>query len=132
MLVSVEEAESITGYQLLVEDVAWAQAIIEVYVGRTEPDIDNPRDLAMLARAVAYQAAYGKDHGLMIYEQIAVKQIVVGGASYVFKEGDDASPYIAPLAVMACKRLSWTRSRSVKTGRLNTPGAHLLDWWTEV
>jgi len=131
MLVSVEEAEALTGYQMIPEDIQWAQAIIEVYVGRSEPDVDDPRDLAMLARAVAFQAAYGKVNGTMIYEQVQVKSLTVGGTNYTFHQGDEAAPYIAPLAKMACSKLSWTRSRTVKTGRLNTPGLTLLDWWTE-
>jgi len=133
MLVSVEEAMSITNWwdNIIPEEIAQAQAIIEVYIGRGEADVDNPRDLTMLAKAVAFQTVYMKQHGNMIYEQVAVKNITVGGSSYTFREGDDVSPYIAPLARMACAKLSWTRSRTVNTGRMTAPGAKLLDWWTE-
>lgn len=130
MFVSDVEVAALTPYTVTLEEIAHAQAIIEVYVGRTEVDVDDPSDLAMLARATAYQAAYMQEHGKMIFEQIDLKSITVGGTNYNFHTGDHNSPFIAPLAQKACKNLSWMKSRGVRTGRIPHPRPALLSWWT--
>lgn len=91
-----------------------AQYIIEMYVGRTESEVDSPRDKAILARATAAQTVYMRDNPDMIFNQIDAKTITQNGQMTVF---GDESPFIAPLAKLACKKLSWRGSRSIKTGR---------------
>jgi hypothetical protein len=129
MFVSVEEAEGLTLTELDAESIYVAQGIIEVHVGRTEADVDNARDLAMLARAVAYQAAYMRDQRKMIFEQVDLKTMTVGNTGYNFRNNNSDAPFIAPLAVKACNKLSWRKARSVKTGRLSLPTPQLASWW---
>lgn len=131
MLISYEEVFDMTGRDVDLDNIAGAQSLIEIYVGRTEADVDDPRDRALLARAVAFQAAYMQNQESMIYEQAAVKSITVGGTAYSFPEGGTDLLWLSPIAKTACAKLSWTRSRSVKTGRLGIPETRLLDWWTE-
>lgn len=130
MFVSTEEVLALTSYEVTPDLIARAQAIIEVFVGRTEPDVDDPRDFALLARATAFQAAYMSEHGSMVYEQINLQSLAVGGTVYTFRNGDKASPYVSPLAAMACAKLSWLRARGVRTGRL-APSTRPTSWWTE-
>jgi hypothetical protein len=129
MFVSVEEAEGLTLTELDAESIYVAQGIIEVHVGRTEADVDNARDLAMLARAVSYQAAYMVHQRTMIFEQVDLKTLGVGGTTYNFRNNNSDAPFIAPLAVKACNKLSWRKARSVKTGRSETPRSELASWW---
>lgn len=128
MFISREEVLALTGYNVSLEEIAYAQTIIEVHVGRTEADVEDLRDLALLGRAVAFQAVYMQEHSRMVYEQVDVQSLSVGGAAYEFGNNPD-SPYIAPMAVKACAKLSWTRSRGVKTGRIGPP-TRLANWWT--
>lgn len=130
MFVSTEEVRQMTGFDVTPEQIAQAQTIIEVHVGRTEPDIDSARDFALLGRAVAFQAVYMNTLGNTLYEQVDAQGITLGGANYNFRNNTDA-PFIAPYAAKACKKLSWLRSRGVKTGRAGGPRESFRNWWTE-
>lgn len=94
-----------------------AQSIIEIYVGRNEIDIENPNDLIVLEKMTAYQAAYMMDNEEMVYSQIAVTSAGSGDSAQNFDSGYSA-PFIAPLAVLAARGLSFNRSRSVRTGKI--------------
>lgn len=97
-------------------EVNMAQFVIEIYTGRIEGEVDGARDKALLARAVTAQTVYMRENPAMTYEQISAGTIQAGGEMTVFRDGD--SPFIAPLAVMACKHLSWKNSRSIRVGRI--------------
>lgn len=129
MLVSVDEVADISPYNVSTEDIGYAQSIIETYVGRTEADVEDVRDRAMLARAVAYQTIYMQKNPTITFEQMAVRSLATGGTAYVFQNGDDTAPWIAPIAKLACKRLSWVRTRSVRTGRADIPWLPRLERW---
>jgi len=119
MFVTPESASQITN-KVLEEDLLFrAQMVIETYVGRTESEVNNSFDRGWMGRAIAYQAAYMKDTEDLVYEQVAAKTTGQNDSLISFKDGDDASPFIAPLAVMACKRLTFIRSRSVETGKMS-------------
>ncbi len=94
-----------------------AQAIIEAYVGKDEIDIDNPSDLMILDKAVAYQCVYMIDNENLIFNQIPTDSISSGGSTQNFDTKDYAF-YIAPLAKMTCAAISPNRSRSYKTGKI--------------
>lgn len=115
MFISREQVTLITGYEVDAALLGQAQNIIEVYVGRTEAQVDDAGDLAQLARATAYQAAYMKDDKMRVFEQAAVTQVGQFGQLVSFRP-DGASPFVSPLAVMACKNLTWRRPRSIRTG----------------
>lgn len=94
-----------------------AQSIIEILVGRDEIDIDNPSDLLLLDKMVSYQAAYMVENEEIVFQQIASNSISSGGAIQNFDRSANA-PYIAPLANLAIKGLSWKRGKSFKTGKI--------------
>lgn len=117
MFTTPQEVMAATPYTgITIEQVRQAQFVIEMYVGRTETEVDSARDKSILARAVAAQTVYMRDNPDITFNQIKATTISQGGRMTVFGNGDE-SPFIAPLAVLACKKLSWKQSRSVRTGR---------------
>lgn len=118
MFTTPEFVLDITGYTVTSEDVTKAQAILEAYIGKIEQDITDPRDLSILAKATAYQVSYMKNNFNRTFEQAALSQIVQNSNVVTFKAGDDTSPWIAGLTKLACKHLSWRKSRSISTGRI--------------
>lgn len=131
MFTTTEQVNVLTGYDVEVSDIHKAQAIIESYVGRLEVEVTNATDIMLLGRATAYQAAYMKDDPMKVFEQISVSQIGQYGATVSFKSGDVVSPWIAPLAVIACQRLTWKRIRSVRTGSIWDRPTDESRWTTE-
>lgn len=116
MFCTVDDVKRITGYVVTNTGLAMAQTIVEVYIGRVEQEVDGMRDKSLLGRAVAYQAAYMRDNAEMIFEQVAASQVGQNDSLTTFKAGDFTAPWVAPMAVMACRGLSWKQSRSVTTG----------------
>lgn len=117
MFITKENASELTNKEITNALLFRAQAIIETYVGKTEVEVHDSKDITFLGRAIAYQAAYMMDNEDLVYEQVSAKTTGQNDSIISFKEGDDASPWIAPLAVMACRKLSFIRSRSITTGK---------------
>lgn len=94
-----------------------AQGIVESYIGKDEIDIQNPSDLLLLDKIVSYQAAYMVENEESVFNQIAVTS--QGQTDFIvnFDTSKD-SPWIAPLAVIAARSLSFRRPRSLKTGKM--------------
>lgn len=117
MFTTPDEIMAVTPYtDVTVLQVAQAQFVIEIYSGRMESEVDGGRDKELLARAVAAQTIYMRDNPEVTFQQIAANTISRGDGMTVFG-ADGISPFIAPLAVMACKHLSWKKSRSFKIGK---------------
>ena len=91
--------------------------------------ICNEQDLEILKRATAYQTAYMLNNEDIVFEQMAISTTGQNDAYTTFKPGDNVSPFIAPMAVMICNRLTFVRSRSVKTGKIK-PTISYPDWNT--
>lgn len=68
-----------------------------------------------MAKAVAYQAVYMMNDSDKVFEQVAVIQQAQMDGS-VTLDRDKYAPFVAPLAWLTLKNVSWRRSRSVKTG----------------
>jgi hypothetical protein len=129
MFATVDAVKRITDYDVDEDLIARAQYIIESYIGRTEVQVLDPFDMANLELATAFQAAYMLNDGIKIYEQMSVAQVSQFGAGITFKADDTVSPWLAPLAIMACKRLSWNRSRSVRTSTIyDDPQPTTSEW----
>lgn len=126
MFTSVEQTKALTGYDVSLDLVNQAQAILETFLGRVEAEIDNPYDLAVLGRATAYQAAYMKNNADRVYEQIAIRSVAQSDGGTVM-DVDMHAPFIAPLAMFAIRSLSWKRSRSVVTGPI-FEGSSRIGW----
>jgi hypothetical protein len=129
MFTTATEVKTITGKIVDAALVARAQYVIEAYVGKFEADVTDTRDEEILKRAVAYQAAYMLNNEDIVYEQMAVSTTGQNDAYTTFKQNDSTSPFIAPLAVMICNKLTFMRSRSIYTGR-STDTVNELDWRT--
>lgn len=127
MLATQNDVLELTGKSVNASLISRAQSIVEIYVGRLESEVSLEKDLEYLKRAVAYQSVYMQDNEDLVFEQIAASTISQNDAATTFKSGDDVSPWIAPLVVLTCKRLSFMKSRTVKTGMIwNRP--FVLDW----
>jgi hypothetical protein len=129
MFVTTTQVKTITGKIVNAGLVERAQYAIEAYVGKFEADVEDTRDLEILKRATAYQAAYMLNNEDIVFEQMAVSTTMQNDASTTFKAGDKVSPFIAPMAVMMCDKLSFIRSRSVYTGKISQTTAS-SDWRT--
>jgi hypothetical protein len=111
------EVMAVTPYtNVTLAQVLQAQFVVEVYTGRTEAEVDGARDKEMLARATAAQVVYMRENPEVTFEQIAAASISRGDGQTTFRP-DGVSPFIAPLAVMACAHLSWKKSRSITLGK---------------
>jgi hypothetical protein len=117
MLSTVNSVREYTGYETTLELIKRAQAIVEIYVGKDEIDVERPSDLLLLDKMVAYQAAYMLENEDIIYKQIASSSITSGSSIQNFDRSADA-PYIAPLAYLAAKGLSWYKGKSIRTGKI--------------
>lgn len=119
MFVTTTQVKTITGKVVNAALVERAQYAIEAYAGKFEADITDARDLEILKRATAYQTAYMLNNEDIVFEQMAVSTTGQNDAYTTFKQGDTTSPFIAPLAVMMCSKLSFMRSRSIHSGKMN-------------
>lgn len=110
---SVSDVSVITGEDVSDQQLAQAQGVIELLVGRT-PEANllmRAADLRWLMRAVAWQAAWLKAKPDLT-SQTDVNSVSQDGAQADLKP--DAL-ILAPLARRALKRLSWRGNRSVFT-----------------
>lgn len=127
MFTTINDVKTITGKIVNAALVQRAQYAIETFIGKFEADITVDRDVEILKRAVAYQAAYMLNNEDVVFEQIAVQTTTQNDSSTTFKAGDTNSPFIAPMSVMVCKNLSFVKSRSIKTGKISQVAA-TADW----
>lgn len=127
MFTTITEVKTITGKIVKSDLIQRAQYVIESYIGKFEADVTNAKDLQILKRATAYQSAYMLNNEDIVFEQMSVSTTMQNDASTTFKQGDTVSPFIAPLAVMICSKLSFFKSRSIKTGKIVSDDAY-PDW----
>jgi len=117
MFTTANNVKEYTNLDVTLDLIKRAQSIIEIYIGRDEIDVESPSDLLVLDKMTAYQAAYMFENEEIIYKQIAVTSAGSGDSSQNF-DGNYSAPFIAPLAVIAARALSFNRSRSIKTGKI--------------
>jgi len=129
MFTTATEVKTITGKIVDAALVSRAQYVIEAYIGKFESEVTDTKDEEILKRAVAYQSAYMLNNEDIVYEQMAVSTTGQNDAYTTFKQGDSTSPFIAPLAVMICNKLSFVRSRSIYTGK-STDTVNEVEWRT--
>ena len=110
---TTDDVSLITGATVTDGDLARAQSVIEVFVGRTESETSTSRmttaALGWLRKAVAYQAAWMKARP-DLFEQVSVKRTSADGQTIEFT-GD--GQLLAPFAKRALKRLGWKGTRSI-------------------
>jgi len=127
MFSTVNSVKEYTGYDVALDLIKRAQAIVEIYIGRDEIDIVDPADLLLLDKITSYQTVYMIDNEDIVYKQIGV--ISQGGQSTASVAFDArlSAPWMAPLAVIASNGLTWKRSKSFRTGRIFQLPAR-IDW----
>lgn len=119
MFTTINEVKTITGKNVKSDLIERAQYVIESYVGKFESEVTNTNDIEILKRAVAYQSAYMLNNEDVVFEQMSIQTTTQNDSSTTFKPGDAVSPFVSPMAVMVCKKLSFMRSRSIKTGKIS-------------
>lgn len=115
MFTNPQHVLQVTGYEVTTAVILRAQAVIETVIGRDESEVVDSRDKLILAKATAFQSAYMRDNADKVYEQIALTYKAQSDAA-VTLDATMMAPWVAPLAVLAMRRLSWARSRSIATG----------------
>jgi hypothetical protein len=126
MFSTTSSVKTYTGYEVTLPLIARAQALIEVYIGRDEIDIENPSDLLLLDKMTSYQTAYMLENEDIVFKQAALTSQGQTDAMVNF-DIRMMSPFMSPLAIIAANGLSWNRSRSYRTGKIFQRG-RLLDW----
>jgi len=71
MFITVEGVNSLTGKDVTLDLIRRSQGLIEAYTGLPEALVENTKDLQILAKMTAYQAAYMMDNESIIWEQVA-------------------------------------------------------------
>ena len=127
MFSTVNSVKEYTGYDVSLDLIKRAQAIVEIYVGRDEIDIESPSDFLLLDKITSYQTAYMLENEDIVYKQIAVLSQGGQATSSVQFDSGMSAPFIAPLAVLASKGLTFKRSKSFRTGKIFQLPAR-LDW----
>jgi predicted homoserine dehydrogenase-like protein len=127
MFTTVEQVKSLTGYDVSLEQITRAQGILESFLGKVEVEIESAYDLAVMARACAYQTAYMANDVEKVFEQVAIKQILQADGG-VTLDNNRHAPWIAPLAHIAMSALTWKRSRSVRTGPMHNSTGPVPYW----
>jgi hypothetical protein len=117
MFTTVNSVKEYTDADVTIALIKRAQAIIEIFIGKDEIDVESPSDLLILDKMTAYQSAYMLDNEDTVYTQIAANSVGSGDSAQNFNTAMSA-PFIAPLAVMAAKGLSFKKPRSIKTGKI--------------
>lgn len=109
--VEVQTVLDITGVQVTEQQLAQAQADIEVMCGRHYGDTARlrVRDLYWLGRAVAYQSAWAPGQ----YDLRTRMDVIRTDQDGVRTDLKDDAAILAPFAARAINRLSWRRSRTM-------------------
>lgn len=126
MLSTVNSVKEYTGQDVTLELIKRAQAIVEIFIGKDEIDVQNPSDLLLLDKMTSYQAVYMLENEDIVYKQIAATSVGSGDSIQSFNMSMSA-PWMAPLAVIAARGLSFKRSRSIRTGKIFQWPTY-LDW----
>lgn len=106
------EALSITGEAITDAELGVANSLVEIYVGVVDAaraQLSN-RDLRLLKKAEAYQAAWMKAQVDLLGRSDAT---LVSQDGLQYSKGDPDMHVLAPLAAASIRRLSWMRTRTI-------------------
>lgn len=117
MLSTISSVKEYTGYDVTLPLILRAQAIIEMFVGKDEIDVENPSDFLLLDKMVSYQTAYMLENEDLVFKQAALTSQGQTDSIVNF-DTRMMAPFLAPLAVFASVGLSFNKSRSYKTGSI--------------
>lgn len=137
---SAQDVITVTGVTASEQQLAQAQAAIEVFTNRMFLDTVRmrTRDVYWLGRAVAYQAAWIVGQ-FGLETRLDATQIQQDGVSTTLK-GDGLT--LAPMAAKALQRVSWMKGRTIHVrsplegvgpiGNILFEGADEQQWWTPI
>lgn len=117
MFVTIEGVNELTGKQVSLDLIRRAQGLIEAYTGLPEALVESTKDLEILRKMTAYQCVYMIDNESIVWDQVGTSAAGSGESVVTFRADLDA-PYMAPMAVIAGRKLSTKKSKSVHTGRV--------------
>lgn len=127
---SLSDVGRLTGTDVSLDTLRVAQGIIELAADRTYEDTPRikRRDLIRLQRAVAYQAKWlHEDPERLADAHVESERVGPGSGVQVTHRPDPASLVVAPLAMMALRRLSWKRSGTINVVARRGMRAYLED-----
>lgn len=127
MFATINDVKAITGKNVSSDLLERAQYALEAYIGYFEEDVTDLKDIEICKRATAYQAAYMLNNEDIVFEQMLVSTTGVNDSYTTFKNNDNFSPFISPMSLMICRKLSFMKSRSVYTGK-NLSSLPQVDW----
>lgn len=127
MFAEINQVKDITGKNVDAGLIQRAQYAIEAYIGKFESEIADTKDIEICKRATAYQAAYMLNNEDIVFEQMSVSTTGINDSYTTFKPNDSNSPFISPMAIMICNKLSFIKARSVYTGK-NQSSLPQTDW----
>jgi len=116
MFSTINSVMEYTGTDVSLALIKRAQSIVEIYIGRDEIDVLDPGDLMLLDKITSYQAVYMLDNEDVVFKQIALSSQNFGNNTQNYDIAM-SSPFMAPLAVLASKGLTFKRGRSIRTGK---------------
>lgn len=117
MFSTVNSVKEYTGYDTTLDLIKRAQAIVEIYIGKDEIDIENVADLLLLDKITSYQTVYMLENEDIVFKQIASSSVGSGDSAQNYNTNMFA-PFMAPLAVIAAAGLSFKKSKAVRTGKI--------------
>lgn len=117
MFSTINSVKEYTSFDVSLELIKRAQAIIEIFTGVDEVDVQSPSDFILLDKMTSYQSAYMLTNEEIVFTQAAVTTQGQTDAMVNF-DTRMLSPFLAPLAVYAARGLSWNRSKSFRTGKI--------------
>jgi hypothetical protein len=117
MFTTVNNVKQYTNIDVSLELIMRAQAVIEIFIGRSEIDVEDTNDLMVLDKMTAYQSAYMLDNEDMVYKQIASTSEGFRDSNQTF-DTKMSAPWMAPLAVLAARGLTFNKGRSIRTGKI--------------
>lgn len=129
MFATATDVKSVTGKIVTNDLIQRAQYVIEAFVGKFEAEVTDTKDIEIMKRAVSYQSAYMLNNEDIVYEQMKISTSGQSDSYTSFRAGDDLSPFIAPMAVIICAKLSFMKNRSVYTGKSSDTVSE-VDWRT--
>lgn len=109
---SVTDVAEITGVTVTDPQLLLAQNVVELRVGRTSDATGiGARDLRWLRRAVAYQAVWAAEQPDLLTRSETEGAVIQDG---VHINQSAQAQQMAPLALVALRRLSWRGNRTVQ------------------
>lgn len=117
MFSTINSVKEYTSFDVSLDLIKRAQAIVEVFIGKDEIDVENVSDLLVLDKMTSYQAAYMLENEDIVYKQIAATSAGSGDSQQNYNT-QMYSPWISPLAVLASRGLSFNSPRSIRTGKI--------------